>query len=104
MLIIVQFAALIFALHVGENGAIVFSQHSNKNFQKMLTIEELKDEFPSCFKTTGWTSQDIGIFVSTGLLKGTYIRNKQKTLVDKDSFKNLLVYYNTLCEGRKVKL
>ena len=69
-----------------------------------LTPAECIEEYPQLKKIFGWDAKSIGVFLSKGLLKGTYNRNKRVSLIEKDSLLSLVKYKNSLLEKNKIKL
>jgi len=69
-----------------------------------LTPAECIEAFPQLKTVFRWDAKCLGVFLSRGLLKGTYNLTKNISYIQVESLQELVNYRNSMLEKNKVKL
>lgn len=66
-----------------------------KENEEYLTPEEILDEYPFLMTDYNWSIQTPGVFLSTGILHGKYLKGKRMTLIARSSLFRVFSFYQT---------
>jgi len=76
----------------------------HKKHLNFLTAEELLAKYPQVITLANWDASKIGIFLSSGLLRGKKNGTENKHLIQENSFVELVRYLNRVNKNRNVDL